>query len=416
MMQLHNRFSDEQVAFLFHAYSQGLMSREEVQDALDIGRARFFALWRAYQDDPDTFSISYQRSTPRRISRETEAAIEKELLREKSLIDDPELPISTYNYSALRDRLQKQGIYLSVNTIIDRARKLGCHQPRRKRKTHDREVLTASIGALIQHDGSTHRWSPFASEKWTLITSIEDYSRMLLFADFFPAETTWAHVQATQAVIETFGLPLRYYVDSLRVFRFVQGRDSFWRKHVLQTDDADTQWGKMMDVLGIDVTFALSPQAKGKVERPYRWLQDRIIRTCALEGYGGLAQARAVLREELDRYNHHQVHSTTKEIPSLRFAKALATGNTLFRPFSLPEPYTSPNDIFCLRETRTISAYGRISLFNHEIRVANVPLRQEVDVHLVPDATKNTMQVRIWWKGALAHSLTLPLEGFRVHF
>ncbi|HLE80445.1 MAG TPA: hypothetical protein VJA25_04040, partial [Dehalococcoidia bacterium] len=301
MTQLHKRFSDEQVAFLFHAYSQGLMSREEVQDALDIGRARFFTLWRAYQDDPDTFSISYQRSTPRRISPEIEAAIEKELLREKSLIDDPELPISTYNYSALRDRLQKQGIYLSVNTIIDRAKKMGCHQPRRKRRLHDREVLTASIGALIQHDGSTHRWSPYAKEKWTLITSIDDYSRMLLFADFFPAETTWAHVQATQAVIETFGLPLRYYVDSLRVFRFVQGRDSFWRKHVLQTDDVDTQWRKMMDLLGIDVTFALSPQAKGKVERPYRWLQDRIIRTCALEGYGGLAQARAVLREELDR-------------------------------------------------------------------------------------------------------------------
>jgi len=153
--------------------------------------------------------------------------IEQELLREKSLIDDPDLPISSYNYSAVRDRLQKQGIDISVNTVIDRAKKLGCHRPRRRRKVHDREVLTASVGALIQHDASTHRWSPFAQEKWTLITSIDDYSRMILFADFFASETTWAHIQATQAVFETFGLPLRYYVDSLRVFRFVQGRDSF---------------------------------------------------------------------------------------------------------------------------------------------------------------------------------------------
>jgi len=81
-------------------------------------------------------------------------------------------------------------------------------------------------------------------------------------------------------LVETFGLPLRYYVDSLRVFRFVQGRDSVWRKYVLQTDDVDTQWGKMMDRLGVDVVYALSPQAKGKIERPYRWLQDRIVRTC----------------------------------------------------------------------------------------------------------------------------------------
>lgn len=80
-----------------------------------------------------------------------------------------------------------------------------------------------------------------------------------------------------------YGIPLRYYVDSLRVFRFVQGRDSLWRKHILQTDDVDTQWRQVMRTVGVDVTFALSPQAKGKIERPYRWLQDRIVRTCAIE-------------------------------------------------------------------------------------------------------------------------------------
>ena len=416
MTQLHKRFSDQQVAFLFHAYSYGLMKRDEVEESLHIGKTRFFRLWKRYQAAPESFSITYDRPAPKRISPEVEAAIETELLREKSLIEDPDIPISGYNYSALRDRLRKQGITISVNTIIDRAGKLGCHEPRKKKKTHDRKVLTNSIGALIQHDGSTHRWSPFSEEKWTLITSIDDYSRMLLFADFFPGETTWAHIQATQAVIETFGLPLRYYVDSLRVFRFVQGRDSFWRKHVLQTDDVDTQWGKMMKALGVDVVYALSPQAKGKIERPYRWLQDRIIRTCALEHIAELEEARTVLREELDRYNHHQVHSTTKEIPGLRFTKAVASGNSLFRVFSLPEPYTSPKDIFCLREKRTTNPYGRISLFNHEIRVANVPLRQEVDVHLVPDMEKNTMQVRVWWQGARAHSVDLPLDGFRVHF
>jgi hypothetical protein len=128
-----------------------------------------------------------------------------------------------------------------------------------------------------------------------------------------------------------------------------------------------------------------------------------------------VADARTVLREELERYNHRQVHSTTKEIPSVRFAKAQATGNTLFRPSSLPEPYTSPKDIFCLREKRTTNAYGRISLSNQEVRIANVPLRQEVDVHLVPDFAKNTMQVRVWWQGTLAHSVDLPLDRFTVH-
>ena len=68
-------------------------------------------------------------------------------------------------------------------------------------------------------------------------------------------------------------------------------------------------------------------------------------------------------KEELD-YNNHQVHSTTGEIPRLRFANAQAAGSNLFRPFSLPKPYTSPKDVFCLRETRVVNGYRRVSLFN----------------------------------------------------
>ena len=151
--------------------------------------------------------------------------VKQELLREKDLIKDPRLPIDEYNYSALRDRLRKKDIRVSVPTIIERAKRFDCYKPRHKAKIHDREVVTTAIGALIQHDASTHRWSPFAQEKWTLITSLDDYSRKLLFADFFIQETSWAHIQAAQAVLQAFGLPLSYYVDNLRVFRFVQERD-----------------------------------------------------------------------------------------------------------------------------------------------------------------------------------------------
>lgn len=79
---------------------------------------------------------------------------------------------------------------MSLNTIIDRAGKLECHYPSEK-KPHVRQTLTASIGALVLHDGTIHRWSPFAVEKWTLIISIDDYSGKILFADFFPPEATW---------------------------------------------------------------------------------------------------------------------------------------------------------------------------------------------------------------------------------
>jgi hypothetical protein len=312
MDQLHNRLTDEQIKVLLQSYCSAKMSRAQVQEILSVGKTRFFALMKSYRQDPDSFSIDYERSTPARLSAEVEAEIEKALLEEKEIVQDPDLPISVYNYTALRDRLRKKGVDVSVTTIIKRTKKLGCHKPRRKRKVHDREVLTASIGALVQHDASLHLWSPFAKEKWTLITSIDDFSRKILFADFSPRETTWAHIRAAQTLIQSYGLPLRYYVDSLRVFRFVQGRDSFWRKHVLETDDVDTQWRKMMRVLNVDVIYALSPQAKGKVECPYRWLQDRIVRTCIYEKISAMDEVRSVLRDEVNRYNGHQVHSTTR--------------------------------------------------------------------------------------------------------
>jgi hypothetical protein len=415
MEQLHKRFSGEQVKILFQGYSQGTMTRAEIEEVLNIGKTRFFALLKEYRRDAQSFSIDYQRETHARLSEQTEKEIKKELLREKELVEDRQLPISGYNYAALRDRLKKKGTHVSATTIIKRAKALECYKPHRKGKPHDREVLTAAIGALVQHDASLHRWSPLTQEKWTLITSIDDYSRMLLFADFFPEETSWTHIQAAQKLMQTFGLPLRYYVDNLRVFRFVQGRDSAWRKHILETDDVATQWRQMMALLGVDVTYALSPQAKGKIERPYRWLQDRIVRTCALEGITHIDEARSVLKDELERYNSHQVHSTTGEIPRIRFEKAQKAGNNLFRPFTLPKPYSSTKDVFCLRTTRVVDGYRRISVSNHEIEVPKVPLREDVELHLVPDLTKEVMEIRLWWNRKMVHSVSYPLQGFRLH-
>jgi hypothetical protein len=129
-----------------------------------------------------------------------------------------------------------------------------------------------------------------------------------------------------------------------------------------------------------------------------------------------MEDVRSVLKEEVDRYNHHQVHSTTKEIPDIRFQRAKKTGNTLFRPFSLPKPYTSPKDVFCLRESRVVNGYRRISIFNHSIQVPNVELYEQVDIHLAPNTAKQVMEIRIWWNSKMVHSLALPLEGFAVHF
>ncbi|TRZ54145.1 hypothetical protein D4S03_00610 [bacterium] len=60
----------------------------------------------------------------------------------------------------------------------------------------------------------------------------------------------------------------------------------------------------------------------------------------------------------------------------------------------MPKPYSSLKDVFCLLDTRTMNSYQRISLFNQEIRVPNVPLREDVDLHLIPDEARNLLEVR----------------------
>ena len=416
MSQLHKKFSDDQVRAIMHNYHEGQMTRQHAQELLEVGKSRFFTLLQQYRANPASMSLEYQRKAIQRINSETDQIIRQELKREKDLVEDKRLPISSYNYTALRDRLKQKGITVSVPTIIKRAIEENCCQPRRKQKTHDRMVVTSAIGEMIQHDASVHLWSPLASEKWTLITSLDDYSRILLFADFFAHETSWAHIQAAQTLLVKHGLPVRYYVGNLRVFRFIQKRDSFWRNHVLETDDADPQWRQIMRLLKVGVTYALSPQAKGKIERPFRWLQDRIVRTCALESISSCEEARLVLQAEVERYNYHQVHSTTGEIPAIRFERAKTSGNSLFRPFYLPKPYSSLKDVFCLHATRTLNGYRKVSLGGMEIEIPKVPIREDVDIHLIPlDAA--SVEIRIWYENKMVHTLTLPSRKFPgVHF
>lgn len=214
-----------------------------------------------------------------------------------------------------------------------------------------------------------------------------------------------------------YGLPLSYYVDSHSIFRFVQGRDSVWRKHYKLTDEAETQWKQVLNDCQVKVIYALSPQARGKIERPYGWLQDRIVRTCAREGIKTIEGARPVLKYEMDRYNNHQVHSTTGEIPAIRFEQALTERKTLFREFMVPPPYQSTKDIFCLRIERTVNAYRKISINKLELQVSGVPIREQVQLRIVPDKELGLAEIRFWYNSELIGIQKVKNEDLNsVHF
>jgi hypothetical protein len=131
--------------------------------------------------------------------------------------------------------------------------------------------LTHYVGELIQRDCSFHLWAPATQEKWYLITSLDDYSIPFL-CRLVHKETNWTHIQALQTVILRYELPFAYYVGSHSIFRFVRARNALWYKHHLLTDEATPQWKQVLQDCNVKITYALSPQAKGKMERPYGWL------------------------------------------------------------------------------------------------------------------------------------------------
>jgi len=416
---LHKSFSDRQVQAFLKRYADREIELHHILGVLGIGRSRFFKILQRYRQDPQAFSIAYQRkSCPRKIAPEVDRNILKELRLEKKLIEAPEVPLRTYNYSYIRDRLRDEYHQaVSVPTIIKRAKEHDFYLSKPKRKAHDREVLTNYVGELIQHDSSEHKWAPDAGVKWHLITSLDDHSRLLLYADFVERETSWDHIQALENVVLRYGAPSSYYTDSHSIFRFVQGRDSIWRKHYLVTDDVAPQWKQVLQECRIELHYALSPQAKGKIERPYGWLQDRVVRTCAREAVTTIEHAREILGREKHRYNNRQVHSTTGEIPVVRFRRALQEKRTLFRAFEVPPPFRSTKDIFSLKAERVVNQYRKVSFNNLEFKLDGVSVRDRVQLRIVPDVGNDLAEIRFWCEDRLVGIRKIRSDSLNlVHF
>ena len=152
--------------------------------------------------------------------------------------------------------------------------------------------------------------------------------------------------------------------------------------------------------MGIKPIYALSPQAKGKIERPYRWLQDHLIRTCIRENIHTLEEAQKVLEQEVRQYNHVQVHSTTREIPFMRFQHALKEKQSLFKPFALPPSLRSVKDLFCFRLQRFVDPYRKISINRLELKVNGVRPRDLLILRIYP-LSRELSEIRFWRENQL---------------
>jgi len=382
--QVHKRLTTKAVKFILEAYDQGKISRQTAMFQLGLKTNRFHYLLKSYRKNPEKFSIKYPRDTPNyKLPKKIDRLIYTELEKEKAVIDNPKISIRRFNFEAVKDELaRKSKVKISAKTIKNRAIDSGFYRPKSQPGPF-REVETTAVGYLFQHDSSLHYWSPFIPYQFYLIVTTDDYSRKILYAQFVYFESSWAHIVAAREVITTCGVGLAYYVDNHSIFRFVCHGKSHWQNQQVKTDEGFVQWKNAVKKTGMTVWYAPKARAKGKVERKFRYLQDRVVRRCAKEEVKTIEEAQRILDEEVHHYNCEHVHKETKEIPEERWQRAIEEGKSLLKPLSLKDKQ-SLKDIFCLEYRRVVSGYGKISFENQSFSVPNLR-KTKITLRYIPD-------------------------------
>jgi len=234
----------------------------------------------------------------------------------------------------------------------------------------------------------------------------------MFYALLLKHEQVWAHINALQRLVLEHGYPYQYYVDQHSIFRFVRNRDNRYYKAGSITDEYLSQWKQVLNDCGVKVIYALSPQAKGKIERPYGWIQDHLVRTCVRENVTTIQSARKVLAEEVRQYNYKRVRSTTEEIPHMRFQKALKAKQSLFLEFKLPPLFKSPEDLFCFRLQRSTDAYRKVSINNIPIKVNGVDPHQSITIRVYP-LNPTVSGMRFWHENQLIDVQTFKIQDLK---
>ena len=180
---------------------------------------------------------------------------------------------------------EREGIHIGRTTLRRILLDVGLSSPRRRRppKHRVRRQRMPRAGMLIQLDGSHHRRLADHSPPFTLLLAVDD-------ALFCKQEDSHNYFLLMQNLLRRRGIPLALYTDRHAVFKHTPGYGS---------TGTPTQFGRAMEELGIQMIFALSPQAKGRVERAAGTFQDRLITELRLAGATTIEQAKAVLKQFL---------------------------------------------------------------------------------------------------------------------
>jgi len=227
----------------------------------------------------------------------------KESLREKVLKLSKEV-YWDFNDMHFTEKLrEREGIDLNRETVRKLRRRAGIGPKRRRRapRHRKRRERKAQEGAMVLWDGSPHHWLGPNHPPCCLMAAMDDSTGKLLVARFFPFEGSSGYLWLLRELVKRYGIPLVMYHDRHGA---LYRNDSHWSlEEQLAGRQDSTQVGLALEALGIKSIAALSPQAKGRIERLFGTLQDRLIAELRLKGIQSLEEANRFLKIFIPKFN-----------------------------------------------------------------------------------------------------------------
>lgn len=217
---------------------------------------------------------------------------------------------SSAGYAACNDThlaellAEREGIQVSRATLQRWLRASGRPSPRKRRPPRFRKSRQRAphLGLLLQIDTSFHHWLGPKLQKFALVGAIDDATGRVVSAHFRPQEDTEGYFWMLADILRNFGVPGALYHDGRTTFVYMQPPRATVEEE-LKGVAPQTQFARAAEQLGIGLIHARSPQAKGRIERLWNTLQDRLVAELGLEGIRTMAEANRFLPGFLTRFN-----------------------------------------------------------------------------------------------------------------
>ncbi len=262
---------------------------------------------------------------------------------------------SGFNHQHFTELLaEREDIFLSRSSIRNILLKSGIKSPRKRRppRHRSRRERYPKEGMLLQIDGSPHDWLEGRGPYLSLIGAVDDATGEVPHALFREQEDTIGYVLLLGEIVSSRGIPQALYHDRHSIFELPPDKLPSIEEQ-LEGKRTLTQFGRIMNELVITSISALSPQAKGRIERLWGTFQDRLVSELRLAGAKSLEEANEVLRDFLPRYNR-------------RFAVPAKEPGSAYR--QVREGFV-PDKVFCFKYKRTVGADNVVSFEGHRLQI-----------------------------------------------